>query len=297
MVIRDLQKENKMPNKKLSEQEKEVSRLRKKEKIKEYQKRKREDENYIIYINCRRCETPTAIKKYYEYSYLRKGGATCKKCRSKISSDWLKNRYANMSIEELSLQGKNMRSKVKSENLSAGITKQWADFRADPKKYKQICEAKSDRMVTVWENYPEETRNKICKALAGGNKCGRSKVSNRLKEEMERNGIDGFESEQMFHGFQPDEINNELKIIVEMYGDLYHCNPRKYKNPDLYIKAINRTVQEQWTRDRRRLGCFYKHGYTVVIVWEKDFYTNPDKQIKRIKDEIKRKETTKPDLS
>jgi len=100
---------------------------------------------------------------------------------------------------------------------------------------------------------------------------------------------DGFISEEPFHGFIPDEINHNLKIIIEVFGDLYHCNPLKYTEPNLYVRAIQRTVGEQWKRDRIRLACFYKHGYTVIIVWEKDIYNNINKQIERIKNEIDKK--------
>ena len=106
---------------------------------------------------------------------------------------------------------------------------------------------------------------------------------------MIKNGILGFQSEEAFHGFFPDEINHVLKIIVELYGEFYHCNPKKYKDPDIFMKGIGRTVGEQWARDRKRLGVFYKHGYTVVIVWENDFRKNPQNEIRRIQDEIKKK--------
>jgi len=45
---------------------------------------------------------------------------------------------------------------------------------------------------------------------------------------------EGFTSEECFHGFVPDEINHNLRLIVELYGDLYHCNPRVYKDASQY---------------------------------------------------------------
>jgi very-short-patch-repair endonuclease len=107
---------------------------------------------------------------------------------------------------------------------------------------------------------------------------------------MLENGLyDGFSSEEIFHGFVVDEINHGLKIIVEMFGDLYHCNPRKYKDSSLYINVIQRTVEEQWLRDRRRFACFNSHGYTTIVIWEYDFRRNSKTQIERIKNEIDQK--------
>ena len=91
-------------------------------------------------------------------------------------------------------------------------------------------------MKIVWENYDDETKNHIVEAFCKSYGKSRS-TSDLLKEEMEKNGISGFTSEEVFHGFIPDEINHELKTIVEMYGDLYHCNPKRYKNPDQFISA------------------------------------------------------------
>jgi G:T-mismatch repair DNA endonuclease (very short patch repair protein) len=104
-----------------------------------------------------------------------------------------------------------------------------------------------------------------------------------MKKAMVDAGLDGFDSEQPFHGFIPDEINHSKKIIVEFFGDFYHCNPKKYSDPKLFMSAIERTVGEQWERDRKRISRFSKHGYTTIIIWENDFKEDPIKQISRIK--------------
>jgi G:T-mismatch repair DNA endonuclease (very short patch repair protein) len=140
----------------------------------------------------------------------------------------------------------------------------------------------------MWDNRTDEEKNIIIKKVL--KRIGRSKGNEELKELMKKENIyDGFVSEDAFHGFVPDEINRQLKIIVEYYGDIYHCNPNRYNNPDQHLSMIGRTVGQQWQRDRIRLATFYKHGYTVVIVWENDFKLLKQKQIERIKDEIDRK--------
>lgn len=261
-----------------------------KQKDREYGAKKREEGDYIVYVPCRLCKKPSPTKKYKEKHHLKKGGITCKKCMGKIYSNALKKMHSNLSYKERSERGKAARACVLHENLSKGVEKQWAGFRADPEKYKQICEDKSVRMKKVWENYGDDIKNKIVDAFTKSHGKSRSIPSDKLKQAMiDAGAYDGFESEQIFHGFLPDEINHNLKIIVEMYGDLYHCNPRRYKDPNQYITALHRTVQEQWDRDKRRLACFYKHGYTVIIVWDRDFSRHPDREIKRITDEIAKK--------
>jgi G:T-mismatch repair DNA endonuclease (very short patch repair protein) len=79
-------------------------------------------------------------------------------------------------------------------------------------------------------------------------------------------------------------------VIVEYYGDVYHCNPRRFKDESEYCPIIRRTVGEQWKRDRKRLACFTKrHGYDVVIVWESDWNKNPEKELDRIRDVVERR--------
>lgn len=249
--------------------------------------RKEEWSKIIVKVKCIKCNKETATNKFkWEYKHKNRGGLNCRKCCSKISSKWMKEYKASISKEKRIEEAKIGRNNVK--DVSAAVRKQWETIRADPelktKKYKKLKQQAQD----FWDNVDDETRERILSSWLS--EKSRSKVSEELKQAMIKDGLfKGFKSEQYFHGFFPDEINHELKIIVEMYGDLYHCNPRKYKDPDQYLKTIGRTVGEQWQRDRRRLGCFYKHGYEVVIVWEKDFRNDPKKQLERIKKVIDNK--------
>jgi len=221
---------------------------------------------------------------------VKRGGNTCKECCAKISSDTLKKIRANQTPEERSFHSAQARSKVKFENLSRGVKKQWEGFRADPEKYERICHARSVQSKKMWSEHSDEIRNKIVSALVSSNNCGRSKLSDDFKNALiEGSTYDGFVSEEIFHGFVPDEINHELKIIIEVFGDLYHCNPRKYKNPEVFINATKRTVGEQWQRDRIKLACYYKHGYTVIVVWESDIRNCIQDQVERVKNEIAKK--------
>jgi G:T-mismatch repair DNA endonuclease (very short patch repair protein) len=243
-----------------------------------------------IIIKCRFCGKNTEIFDYRESYYIKKGGGYCVECKSKKSSEVLKKLRATQSPEEKSKAAKYARSKVKPENMSAGVKKQWKGFRNNPSKYKEICDAKSKRMEKVWEGYSDEQRNFIVKSLCDANGCGRSKVSEKFKQELIKyNLYDGFKSEDVFHGFVPDEINHELKIIIEIFGDLYHCNPKVYKNENVFINAIQRTVGEQWKRDRIKLASYYRNGYTTIVVWEDDIYKKLPEQIERVRNEITKK--------
>jgi G:T-mismatch repair DNA endonuclease (very short patch repair protein) len=240
--------------------------------------------NETVFILCRCCDKMVKTSKFkYERVHKRKGWIECRNCANKKSGDRLKKYKESLTKEQRSQEGKIGRNAVKDP--SASVRKQWKTIKNNPelkkKKYKKLKKQAND----FWENASDEQKRKILTALTA--KCSRSKVSDELKETLIRENLyNGFNSEEYFHGFFPDEINHELKIIIEMYGDIYHCNKKKYKDPDEYLPHIDRTVKEQWKRDERRIACFYKHGYIVIIVWESDFRRDPSKQINRIENII-----------
>lgn len=67
-----------------------------------------------------------------------------------------------------------------------------------------------------------------------------------------------------------DECNEDLKIVVEFNGDLYHCNPRKWE-PTQYNSVIKMFAYEKWEKDRNRFYMLKKMGYKTFIVWEDDW--------------------------
>jgi G:T-mismatch repair DNA endonuclease (very short patch repair protein) len=199
---------------------------------------------------------------------------------------------ANQTPEQRREQAKKARSRVLADS-SETVRKQWNTIRANPEKLKKAKDRLKELVKTQWKNISDADRDRRIKAFMGTHNRSRSMGNEVLKQMMQAAGIyEGFVSEEMFKGFVPDEINHNLRIIVEYYGEVYHCNPMRYKDPNQYVSAIQRTAGEQWKRDRRRLGVFYRYGYSVVIVWEKDFQRDPKKEIERIRNEVAKKRAT-----
>lgn len=84
-----------------------------------------------------------------------------------------------------------------------------------------------------------------------------------------------------------DEINRvfyldfyieDLNVCVEFFGDYYHANPKKYRNPDALIKFRSvYKVSDIWTRDKNRIENLKKYrGIKTIVVWESDYYKNKD---------------------
>lgn len=239
---------------------------------------------------CRVCgkECPITIRAFLDGK--RQGRLPiCGACRRRMSSSRFVAMHARRSKKERVAMAKAARARVETHS-SEIVRKQWNTIRANPEKWAK-AKARLKRLSQIqWKTMSDEERDRRVQALAGAHGKGRSKLNDELVRLMQERGVyDGFVSEESFHGFIPDEINHALKIIVELYGEVYHCDPRKYKDRSQYVSTVQRTVGEQWDRDRRRLAAFYRNGYSVVIVWERDFRRNPENEIRRIADEIDKK--------
>lgn len=57
-------------------------------------------------------------------------------------------------------------------------------------------------------------------------------------------------------------------MVVELYGDYWHCNPEKYKE-DYYHSQLHMTARAKWEQDSLRLEKITELGYNTQIVWEK----------------------------
>lgn len=146
-----------------------------------------------------------------------------------------------------------------------------------------------------WENMSENEQNKQVK---NANKCLHDKLNKdeNLKREHylkvfnnSRIGFTskghnelhkfliefGFEQHVQISSMEVDECNELLKIVIEFNGDMYHCNPRKWK-PDDYNKVIKMSAKEKWEKDRNRLFKLKNFGYITFVVWEDDWALKRD---------------------
>jgi hypothetical protein len=60
------------------------------------------------------------------------------------------------------------------------------------------------------------------------------------------------------------------KIIIEFFGDYWHCNPRKY-NSDYYHKVLKMNAIDIWKKDKERLDYIYEYfnnDVYIITVWE-----------------------------
>ena len=128
-------------------------------------------------------------------------------------------------------------------------------------------------MREIWSTdneYTEKAIERLAK-VRKNLKAGHSKLHTKFKQYMMQNNFSGFKSEEKIGRYIVDEVNYEKKIIVEIYGDYWHCNPKFYSADDK-IKFPGRecVVKEIWKKDKRRVKKLENLGYRVIIIWEND---------------------------
>lgn len=77
-----------------------------------------------------------------------------------------------------------------------------------------------------------------------------------------------------------DIVVEKLKLIIEFYGDYWHCNPAKFEE-NYYNKRLHSLAKEKWNKDFLKKSYFENLGYEYCVVWESDW--------KQKKEEIKEK--------
>tara|TARA_Y100000310_G_scaffold345544_1_gene466305 strand:+ start:5994 stop:6833 length:840 start_codon:yes stop_codon:yes gene_type:complete len=100
-----------------------------------------------------------------------------------------------------------------------------------------------------------------------------SGLHKKVKKDMNSEELLNFISEEKIGRYVYDEVSHELKIVIEINGDYWHANPKKYnKNQKIaYPKGIIE-AQEVWAKDDKKIGFAESLGFIVYVLWEQDVH-------------------------
>lgn len=250
----------------------------------------------VTRFTCVGCQNETTtLQGGRAKAFVEKGGWRCRTCARKLAvantSPEAKQRSLDaaaaarklFSPEKKSEIGRKRRAKVQMSGKEMRALQQ-ETINSDPVRYAAYCERRRQIALDFHAGMSDEDKaayyDKVLK------KAGLSKAEDLFFDHLAIIGLN-FERSQAISGFVVDGLRKDAKVIVEFYGDTFHCNPKKFRDPDQYCSWIKRTVGEQWKRDQRRLACFYRLGYTVVIVWQSDWDLNKDTAIERIQNALR----------
>lgn len=203
------------------------------------------DGNTYTELPCSSCEEPTTGR-----------GSTglCVKC--------------SVSGELNPFYGKNHTEGTKAKLVEAHKSRDKSTYKAGNASSEVISAAQKK----YWSTIPKKERAaKIRPFIAAGHKhCKKNKntkieqaaysVLKKYPDVLQNTSIEDTP-------YYVDFLIPSINLIVECYGDYWHCNPRKY-DAEFYNKSLHMTSQDKWDKDNKRLQCFHNLGFKTLVVWE-----------------------------
>lgn len=141
-------------------------------------------------------------------------------------------------------------------------------------KYRQMSR---DIMRSNWDNGILD-RKVISEQMKQTQRSGKIKsviVSKREKEIVKELKLLGYKT---IHSYRVDSkicdiFIPSLNLIIEYFGDYWHCNPKKYDS-DYFNKKKNKFAWELWDYDKKKIDLIKSYGYNLEVVWEGDLKLN-----------------------
>ena len=83
-----------------------------------------------------------------------------------------------------------------------------------------------------------------------------------------------------------DSVIPQLKLVFEVNGDYWHCNPSKY-TADYTHPHKKITAADIWEADNIKQQAMRNRGYEVCVVWESEWKSDNTATRARIKEYVK----------
>ena len=123
----------------------------------------------------------------------------------------------------------------------------------------------------VSETAIRNVRKKYNIKKTGNEVSGPTSIELFVKEFLDENNIPYIFNE-MLGEYKPDFQILNTKILIEVNGDYYHCNPMVYENGPKDEVQIKHVLRDYYKK------CYYTYkGYTILEIWEKDILESPEK--------------------
>jgi very-short-patch-repair endonuclease len=214
---------------------------------------------------------------YFEKSTKRSAATRRKQYKTGTRKVWnngvTKNDNTTYGKTMMVLSKKISENKDRSKKISIALT-------GKPKSPEHIKKIKRfQKEYWADQNHRDEQRKKRIHWLMAHQKEEPSILENNFAELLKNGGI--FAKRQFVVEYHLFDFKIGKKILIEVDGDFYHCNPNlgivpKYKTQQLTIK-----------NDKRKNEIAKKYGYKLLRFWEHDIKTDPKPIIKMILKELK----------
>lgn len=188
-------------------------------------------------------------------------------------SDVFKKWYAQFMV--------NTYGKGSLSNRYGGINEYWKNIAPDKKKY--ICDKMHEGYRVYWSNLSQDEKEAIIQ------KRTRNLVAyyNSSIEQLVANALDClgiyYSRQWWIRRKSYDFCIKDTKIIIEVNGDYWHANPKKYLADDiLNHHGVEYFAKDIWEKDIIKTNNALKYGYIVLTIWESDLIKISDLDIQKI---------------
>lgn len=130
----------------------------------------------------------------------------------------------------------------------------------------------------------EEARarvSEIQRKNSGRSSLSSSRVAEEFLKEVEKKFNIKVIREQEISPFIVDGLVEGERLVLEFFGDFWHCNPRYYSE-DFVHPVVGRRAASIRREDEGRLSLLRQMGYTPVRVWESDWREDPQTVLEEI---------------
>ena len=77
-----------------------------------------------------------------------------------------------------------------------------------------------------------------------------------------------------------DFVIPSIKFCIEFNGNYWHANPELYEANHVFSYWDNKmTAQQVWNKDKLKYDILINEGFSVNIIWEKNYRDNKEKVI------------------
>jgi G:T-mismatch repair DNA endonuclease (very short patch repair protein) len=121
----------------------------------------------------------------------------------------------------------------------------------------------------------EEQRKKRIEWLRENQLKGNSELETEFKSILEIQNIH-YEEQYKKFGYLWDFYISETDALIEVHGDFYHCNPKKWDKPEYDIQRV--TVNN----DQKKKKIIEENDEELHIFWEHDIKNNRNEVIRRL---------------
>ena len=252
------------------------------------------DGYYVINRVCPKCEKTIQTKSKHKTiccrNYFNKinNSTMCKSCSLNLQSGegnpFFGKKHSKLSLDKIS---NNRKGKGTGVNNSMS-NKVWRD------------KAKNN-LIKKWESGElEKTREVLSNKMRETIRLGKIKSTCVSKKETEiinlikKLGFDSIQSYKIDTKIC-DVFIPKLNLVIEYFGDYWHCNPSKY-DKNYYNQKKNKFAWELWEYDSKKVEIIKKLGYNLEVVWESDL-KNDNKLIEKVISKYDSKFNSAPERS